>query len=449
MILALAIIYVIAGKSGLSLAIVNPSATAVWPPTGIALAALLLFGYEVWPGIFLGALVVNMMTAGTVATSFGIAVGNTLEAITGYYLVSRFANGQKTFTRAQDIFRFAFFAGLVATVISATFGVTALCLGKLALWPEYWKIWLTWWLGDGTGALVVTPLLVLWYTNPRLQWRRTQIVEAIVLAASLGFVCQTVFGGLFPASHQNYPLEFLAIPLLIWAAFRFGLNETATATFVLAAIAIWGTHNGYGPFVRSSLNESLLLFQVFMCVIATMCLSTAALVVEQKETEAKLQHLATVDSLTGLANYRRFMEALTEELSRSERTRRPFAIVLLDMDGLKKINDKHGHLVGSRALVRLADVLKKECRNIDTAARFGGDEFCMVLVETEKSFAQQVASRVMERLAAEQEKPPLSVSVGVSEFPGDGETTGSLLDAADRALYRMKRSEEKRIILAR
>ena len=166
----LAIVYFTTGKLGLMLAFVHVSATAVWPPAGIALAALLLLGYRVWPGIFLGAFLVNITTAGTVLTTLGIAIGNTLEGVMGAYLINRFANGRRAFDRPYDIFLFAVLAGLVSTTIGATLGATSLALGNVANWANYSSIWVTWWLGDAAGDLLVAPLLVLWSENPRLPW---------------------------------------------------------------------------------------------------------------------------------------------------------------------------------------------------------------------------------------------------------------------------------------
>ncbi len=291
----LAAVYFVAGKLGLKLAFVNASATAVWPPTGITLAAFLLLGYRVWPGIFLGAFLVNVTTAGSVATSISIATGNTLEGLVGAYLVNRFANGRYAFDRPLNIFKFAVFAGIVSTAVCATIGVTTLCLGSFADWGSYTSIWLTWWLGDAMGGLIVAPLLVLWITNPRLRWNRGQILEATLLLFSLILVSQVVFGELLPAQGKNYPLEFLCAPILVWAAFRFGRRETATATFVLSVIAIWGTLNGFGPFVRENPNESLLLLQVFMGLMAMMTMFFAAVVAERKRAKEALRR--TYDEL--------------------------------------------------------------------------------------------------------------------------------------------------------
>jgi len=152
----------------------------------------------------------------------------------------------------------------------------------------------------------------------------------------------------------------------------------------------------------------------------------------------RVRQLAATDSLTGLANYRRLMEVLDSEMQRSGRTDRPFAVVLLDLDGLKSINDRYGHLVGSQALCRLANIFRVHCRSIDTAARYGGDEFGLVLPETGEKEARRAAVRICSELADDGQQPALSVSYGVAVYPSDGVTTEQLLRAADRDLYGMK-----------
>jgi diguanylate cyclase (GGDEF)-like protein len=152
----------------------------------------------------------------------------------------------------------------------------------------------------------------------------------------------------------------------------------------------------------------------------------------------QVRRLAVSDSLTGLANYRRLLSVLESEIDRSRRTGRPFVVMLFDMDGLKLINDRHGHLVGSRALIRLGHVLRQHCRAMDTAARYGGDEFALVLPEAGPEIAGCIVRRICERLSADRELPAISASAGAAVYPKDGDTPEKLLGAADRALYRMK-----------
>jgi diguanylate cyclase (GGDEF)-like protein/PAS domain S-box-containing protein len=161
-------------------------------------------------------------------------------------------------------------------------------------------------------------------------------------------------------------------------------------------------------------------------------------ITEQRALEEQLRQQAFSDSLTGLANHRRLFDVLQSEICRTKRTEREFSLLLLDLDGLKEINDRFGHLTGNRALCRLAQILADCCRSIDTAARQGGDEFALVLPETGAAAATLVAQRVCELLAKDAEEPALSVSVGVASYPKDAEAIGSLIYAADKALYAMK-----------
>jgi len=289
---SLTLIYFVAGKLGLRLAFVNASATAVWPPTGIGLAATLLLGYGLWPAILLGAFLVNVTTSGAVITSLAIAVGNTLESILGAYLVNRFAHSRHVFERTRDLFAYVLLACIVSTSVSATVGVTSLMVSGLATWASYGPIWLTWWLGDAVGALVVAPVLVLWAMNPRVYWNRSRSLEAVLLCLAALLFALTVFGRLFFIGSQHYPLEFLILPIIVWAAFRFGQRGAATLALGLSGIAIWGTLAGFGPFVRGSPHEALLLLQAFMGIITLTGLGMAVVVAERQQATRAAERAA-------------------------------------------------------------------------------------------------------------------------------------------------------------
>jgi len=363
---ALALAYFLAGKLGLHFAFVHASASAVWPPTGIAMAAVLLFGSRVWPAIFVGAFLVNISTAGSIASSFGIAGGNTLEAVVAAWLVERYAAGVHAFDRAQNIFRFIVLAGLVSTAISATAGTTSLALTGLAEWAAFGPIWLTWWLGDAAGALIVAPFVILWSTSSPGPLRERP-AEAVLLVAVVAASGALVF--VHPGL-ARYPLPFLCIPAVIWAAFRFGQREVATSVALLSAIATWATVSGDGPFVMRSDNESLLLLQAFMATIAVLTLPIAALVWERKAIEQERTELlerertARTDAEAANRAKDEFMAMLSHEL------RNPLAAIsnagqLLSTLELQQafssraveiINRQAGHL--SRLIEDLLDVAR-------------------------------------------------------------------------------------------
>ena len=179
------------------------------------------------------------------------------------------------------------------------------------------------------------------------------------------------------------------------------------------------------------------------------CIGAGLDITERKKNEEKVHYQATHDALTGLANYREFLDSLEREVRRGERSNRSFAVLLLDLDELKMINDRFGHLAGNRALKRLSEVMKEQCRATDLAARYGGDEFAVLLVDGDPGMARQIAGRIEHALAARREEPRLSVSIGISIFPDDGRSVQDLLEAADRELYQRKRGTRSRVAPAR
>jgi diguanylate cyclase (GGDEF)-like protein len=430
--------YYVSARLGLQLAYSNPSVTSVWPPTGIALAALLLFGSRAWPAVFTGAFLANLQTAGTAATSLAIATGNTLEGLCSAYLVVRFANGRNVLDHARDIFKLAVLAGGIGSALSATIGATSLAVTGFVSWPDFAAIWLTWWLGDCVGALVMAPVLLTWTPRTRIGWDPALMVDACISSVGLTVSVAAAFGGLTLGSRSNLPLTFTCTPFLVWIAYRFGQRGAAVSTLFLFGFALWGTMNGFGPFSESSPGESLMLLQCYIGVSALTSLVLAAVATERRQAEAALRELSVRDPLTGLGNYRLLQTVLHGEIQRSQRSERPFAILFLDLDDLKAINDRFGHLVGSRALCRVASTLSSCCRTVDTAARYGGDEFALVLPESTVSAAEQVRQRICAMLAAEAEKPPITVSIGIAVYPRDGRSGEELLAAADRVLYEAK-----------
>src|SRR5438874_1041071 len=323
----LTLVYFVAGKLGLKLAFLQASASPVWPPAGIALGALLVFGYRTWPAIFVGAFLVNVTTAGNVTTSLVIAAGNTLEAICGAWLVDRFAGGIRVFDRSRDVFKFAF-AAAASTVISPTVGVTGLMLAGFVDWTRYGAVWVTWWLGDATGDLIFAPVVILWAIGPPPRWNRNKAFEVGLLLLLLVALGEAIFGGWFPINAKNYPIAFICGPIVIWMAFRMSQRETATGIFIVSAIAIWGTLQNFGPFVMETQNQSLLILQIATAVLTLTAMALAAGMAERRRAEAAL---ARQKSLVESANRTKdnFLAMLSHEL------RTPLTPVVLALETLQ------------------------------------------------------------------------------------------------------------------
>lgn len=276
--------YFIAGKLGLALAVVHPSATAVWPPSGIALAALLLLGRRMWPAIFLGAFLVNLNTAGTVLTSLSIASGNTLEGVLGAFLIARYADGLKVFQRPRAVFRYIFLAGLLSTSVSATIGAATLVGSGLAMPAHVGSIWLTWWLGDATGVIVVAPLILLGFLSPQPYWDQRKLLEAAAAGLSLLVVSMVAFSD--PMNPTQY--AFLTIPILLWVIFRFDKLVAALAVLLLSGFAIFNLSR-VADVADVPMPDPLFLVQAFVAIVGAMSLALSVVVTERRRSESQLR----------------------------------------------------------------------------------------------------------------------------------------------------------------
>jgi PAS domain S-box-containing protein len=283
----LAAVYIVAGRLSLLLAFANANASPVWPPTGLAIGALLVLGLRAWPAIAVGAFIVNLTNSGDVVAAFLIAVGNTLEAVAAAWLTRRYARGRAAFNSTRNVLRFVAISANASTIAASIGTVTVVGIG-LGPAADAGNIWLTWWLGDTVGAIVVAPLIVLWERRPLLSDVSIRIGEMAALIAALGLASFAVFSP-FPPGRPDYP--FILIPVLLWSAFRFGAWITALGSAFIVVIAVDGTLRGAGPFRHESPNESLLLLQAFVGLTTTMMLSVAAEVSRRRSVERDLRVL--------------------------------------------------------------------------------------------------------------------------------------------------------------
>ncbi len=287
------IAYFLLAKGGLALASIHPSATPIWPATGFALAVVILRGQRLAPAIFLGALLANATTAGSIYSSAGIALGNTLESVLGGYLVSHWCGGARAFDSPARVARFALICLAAATPLSATIGVASLNLAAYVEVDQMASVWMTWWLGDLAAALVLTPVLVLWAGSRSATPQHGQFAETAAVLLVSCVAGAAVFSPLIGQSARPDPLGFLLIVPLMWAALRLDQRATATTALVLCSFAVWGTVEGAGPFARATLNDSFLLLAMFVVSTAVLSLALSADVAVRRGTEESLRRAQT------------------------------------------------------------------------------------------------------------------------------------------------------------
>ena len=280
------------------MAYVQANTSPVWPPTGIGLAALLIFGYRLWPGISLGVLIGSLLTGAPFSLALGITIGNTLEALVAVYFLKKFVGIHNEIDRIQDVVGLVL-VSLLCTTIGASIGTLTLMLTGNGAWQNFWAIWVTWWIGDLLGALVVAPVLLTWVPLPSARLHKSVYIEAGILLILIAVVTWFVFSSLPLSGVFHQAMIYVIFPFVIWAALRFGQRGATISIFLVSGIAIWGTSQGMGPFSLESKNDSLVLLQTFMAIVALTSLILAAATIERrKATDAlrqRVEDLATLN----------------------------------------------------------------------------------------------------------------------------------------------------------
>ena len=311
---------------------------------------------------------------------------------------------------------------------------------------------IAWWIGRLILAVLVVAALLVEHFMPRSRHPKLEIVGALVaavavtygLAAALRHLPQEVSphpSAFFPSPQQLLPGGLFLVSLF-WYRRRLTVEDSSFDRTMYAAV--WLNVAAQFAAAQSAriMDAPFVFAQGLMVLGYTVALGGALL--DNARLFERVRHMAVSDPLTGLANYRRLLDVLENETERTDRSGRPFAVLLLDLDGLKLINDSYGHLVGSRAICRVADILRIHCRAIDTAARYGGDEFALVLPESQEDEARRVIDRIRQVMANDDEPPRLSASIGMAVYRGDGERIEKLLSEADQQLYAEKAKRARR-----
>jgi diguanylate cyclase (GGDEF)-like protein len=456
----LAAAYTLTGIVGLSLAVPPGYATAVWPPSGIALAALMLWGPRVWPGIAIGSILVNvavaMTTAGATFNLLGlvvaasIAAGSTVQALACAGALRRWVGLEQLFASGPAMLLFTGIS-TVACLVASSWGVATLSVAGVVSTGNFLDTWQTWWLGDVIGMIVFAPVFLAWRQSRQIAGKPQRLAELIAAFALLALSAVAVFASPPPTVGAASPLTFLPLPCLVWIAFRFRPIGVALGVCLLSAIAIAATANGSGPFGGVKSSDSLLALQAFIGLTTVMALALAAAVSGHRQSASALrslstemEHLALSDELTGLRNRRGFLVLADQALRMARRTRSKCVLVFVDLDGLKRVNDTRGHAAGDTLIADAGRVLANVFRESDVVGRVGGDEFAVLALLDEHDGAATVNNRLLAEIekfnAQAVPSMRLSMSIGIEELPANADTAlDVLLSRADRAMYEKKR----------
>jgi diguanylate cyclase (GGDEF)-like protein len=347
----------------------------------------------------------------------------------------------------------------VSLLLGLTFGVTGIIhLGAIFEFydhflkrTEQFRVPVSWMIGQTLLGLLLLVACVInkWLPWPRDPGKNLVALSSIVISATCMIAAIfLIFPGAAPIRpHSPTPRVWELFPAVVFLIAAVVLNRVKESDgFAFDTALVWVAGLNVMSHLIASQSARLLDASAGVAELVnaiSYIVLLGATLLDNARLFRQVRTLAISDSLTGLANYRHLVDVLQNELERSGRTNRPFSVLLMDLDGLKKINDRHGHVIGSRALCRVATILQLNCRSIDTAARYGGDEFALVLPETNASAAQQVVDRVRNCLEDDEEVPQLSLSIGFATFPKCGVTVQQLFEFADRALYAMKEQSKR------
>jgi diguanylate cyclase (GGDEF)-like protein len=388
-ILLIAGAYFVSAKLGLQFAFLKGTVTLIWLPSGIALAAILLMGYGAIPGLMLGAFTATYSTGAPLLFALVTAIGNPLAAVVSFILIKRFTSFHPQLDKLSSVISLLAFGALVGPLFSATVGSFGILISGLGGWSNIIESWLKWWLRDAMGIIIFSPFLLTWLSQIRSKFQHTKILEGGLILGLLMLLEYVVFGNKID-SEISYSLSYLIFPLTIWAAMRLDGRGITTINLIVMSISVWGTVHGFGPFMNSTMQSSLIYMSSTITIsITTLILSGA--IAERKIMEGRLTHQSNHDHLTGLYN-RLFFDEETKRLNNSRQF--PISVIMVDVDRLKRVNDTLGHDQGDRVLLNVAALFNKVFRKEDIVARLSGDEFAILLPNTNLPSLKIILKRV-------------------------------------------------------
>lgn len=444
-------VYYLLAKFGLWIApFVHVSVSAIWPASGMAIAVLVLFGKQYWPGIFLGAFAANFGLLPIYAAVM-LGLGNSLGALSGRWVLSPIDQFRPRLDRVSEIVKLSMLAAPLAALISATLGTMVLLLSQSVPLDRWFSAWSVWWLGDMMGNLVVAPSLLVCYAYRHSKPSREQFFEIMVLLGVMTWL--TVASHLHWFGMPDFDPQFLLLfPFVVWAALRLGLVGTAVTVLIAAGLAV-ALALGEAKMTETAVPYAVIAnLQILLAIMSVPGFLIAAALTEHKNAENRLELLARYDGLTGLANRIALLDQLNLAVAEAERRETEVALLFMDLDRFKNINDTLGHAMGDRLLQECAHRIRSSVRQEDFVARLGGDEFTVLLqgeqvAQSAAAVAQKILDAMRLPVMLQGHEYVVSGSIGIATYngatpqsqPDDTHLAQELMRQADTAMYRAKR----------
>ncbi|MCK9373308.1 MAG: diguanylate cyclase [Sulfuricurvum sp.] len=425
----------------------SASIFAIWPPTGIALSFLFFRGYIVIPGIFLGAFLLNL-TLSSPLVAFEIAIGNTLGPILTYWLIGRntkYTIKDDIFYDTDTIIAFVFYS-VIGALITSVMGTTMLYLNGLLSLHHQILGWAVWFFGDLIGFMLIVPIFVAYVLQNTISVAsKGHIVEITLILIVLVLFAIIVFGsGYF--FDKRYPIEYLILFPLIWASIRLQYGINLIFLTIVSVLAILGTASGYSQFsIEGDHRLSLIMLQIFIFTVTFAILMMTAQRCYTLRLLQEKEQLTLIDPLTQVGNRRYFTEEFTKELEKSARYNHPISLIMFDIDHFKAINDSLGHHAGDSVLRELSTLIHSQLRASDYLARWGGEEFTIILPATTLLNAVATAEKLRTAIETYPFHIQRQVTCSFGVIQCDGDSIDSGLDRVDGKLYEAKASGRNRV----
>ena len=451
----LALIYYLTAKIGFELPLMGHTPGLFWPSSGLALAALLLFGSRLWPGVLLGALLTQLEVGLPPVAIIGISLGSAAEAWLGVYLLHRYSRFNASLHGVNDIFRLLVWGAVVSTFFCAANGTFWLAQQNVIGWQLYTDTFIYWWMGDMLGVVLFTPVLIGLLRPSSFKWTERMCMMAILLATTLLLLCLLVFSD-FGVNLLGYQIPiYLFFPLIVSAALYFDFRVLSLALLIVYFGTFLSMGGEAGIFSRNTSVEAVdvWMFNMLLSMVGLIILG----VNEQhrrahKETSPQNLHgFSNFDALTGLPSRSLLYDRIAQMLAAAHRDNQKFALLYLDLDRFKQVNNSMGHKAGDRLLRVVATRLNKCVREVDTVSRIGGDEFILLLRETDAEGAAHVANRLLVSLIEPGNIDVIQIStcasIGISIYPDNAEEVETLIKHAEMAMCLAKEEGHNNIQL--